>query len=501
MGLADGNYNCIHTDDTGPTMVMHPIKPALDGRDVSGVKDKKDKALFIAMNKAVAEQGGAAYVDYYWSKPGDDEGEYPKLSYVKVFEPWGWVIGMGVYVDDVQAAAEAQVAALEGELLDVTETSAWFGLGFLMVIVAACVVLLRSSLTRPLKTLVGFFNRVADGELDCDLDCTFSGEMGVLSENMQAMVTSLKGKVAEAEELARESAEEKERATEAMAEAEDARKQAEDARRQGLLEAAERLEGVVGSLSSAAQQLSAQVEQVAGGTDMQSQRTAQTATAMEEMNATVLEVAKNASSAAEASDATRSTAQQGEDVVRRSVASINRVAELAQGLKANMDELGSQAESIGQVMNVITDIADQTNLLALNAAIEAARAGEAGRGFAVVADEVRKLAEKTMAATKEVGEAIGAIQSGTARNVEAVDRAASAVAEATELVNSSGESLEQILEHAQNAGDQVRSIAAASEQQSSASEEINMAVEDINRISTETAQDRKSTRLNSSHYS
>jgi len=152
-----------------------------------------------------------------------------------------------------------------------------------------------------------------------------------------------------------------------------------------------------------------------------------------------------------------------------------------------MAVLGKQAEGIGQIINVINDIADQTNLLALNAAIEAARAGDAGRGFAVVADEVRKLAEKTMAATKEVGEAISGIQHGARKNLENVEHSVVTIEQATVLANESGAALQEIVSLVEVSTDQVRSIAAASEEQSAASEEINRSIEDINRISGETA--------------
>jgi len=152
-----------------------------------------------------------------------------------------------------------------------------------------------------------------------------------------------------------------------------------------------------------------------------------------------------------------------------------------------MTTLGAQAQGIGHIMNVISDIADQTNLLALNAAIEAARAGEAGRGFAVVADEVRKLAEKTMTATKEVGDAIKQIQQGTQKNIGNVDRTVKTIEEATRLAKTSGDALGEIVDFVDRSTDQVRSIATASEQQSSASEEINRSVEEVNRIAAETS--------------
>jgi len=149
--------------------------------------------------------------------------------------------------------------------------------------------------------------------------------------------------------------------------------------------------------------------------------------------------------------------------------------------------LGSQAEAVGGVMDVISDIADQTNLLALNAAIEAARAGEAGRGFAVVADEVRKLAEKTMTATSEVGSSIQAIQDSAAQNIKNVDEAVASVTEANEMANNSGEALKDIVRMANDSSLLISGIATAAEEQSATSEEINRAVDGISQIAGETA--------------
>ena len=153
-----------------------------------------------------------------------------------------------------------------------------------------------------------------------------------------------------------------------------------------------------------------------------------------------------------------------------------------------MSALGKQAESTGQILGVISDIADQTNLLALNAAIEAARAGEAGRGFAVVADEVRKLAEKTMSATREVGAAIIEIQDGTRKNVGHVEQVVNRIDEATALAGASGEALREIVSLVETTSSQVRSIATAAEQQSATSEEINRSVDEVNHISAATSE-------------
>lgn len=266
------------------------------------------------------------------------------------------------------------------------------------------------------------------------------------------------------------------------------KRQAEQALKNGMFQAATSIEDVVERMTSASEQLAAQVEQASRGAEEQKSRAAETATAMEEMNATVLEVAKNASHAAEGSDKARAKAEDGADIVKESVQSINQVEQQAHRLKDDLARLGQQAEQIGKIMTVIDDIADQTNLLALNAAIEAARAGDAGRGFAVVADEVRKLAEKTMHATKEVGDAITAIQESTKINIEGMEQAVTSVGQATSQASKSGDALQLIVSLAEQSADQVRSIATAAEEQSSASEEISRSVEDITRISFETSE-------------
>ena len=167
------------------------------------------------------------------------------------------------------------------------------------------------------------------------------------------------------------------------------------------------------------------------------------------------------------------------------VTGIGAARHLTDELESNMANLGEKAKDIGRIIGMITDIADQTNLLALNAAIEAARAGEAGRGFAVVADEVRKLAEKTMAATSQVSQAVSSIQEETRSNMDGVIRAAAAMQQVAELASSSGQALTEIVNMAENVADQVRGIATASEEQSAVSEQISASSMEINRISLE----------------
>ena len=240
-------------------------------------------------------------------------------------------------------------------------------------------------------------------------------------------------------------------------------------------------------VAAASEQLSAQVEEVSQGTERQREHAASTATAMEEMNSTVLEVARNAGEASQEAENTKAKATQGANLVNNVISAIGEVHRVAEDMKVSTEDLGAQAEAIGDIMNVISDIADQTNLLALNAAIEAARAGEAGRGFAVVADEVRKLAEKTMSATVEVGSSIQRIQTSTSDNVKRVTAAAQGVGKATELASESGNALNEIVHFAAHTTELIAGIATAAEEQSATSEEITRAVDEINAIAGETS--------------
>jgi len=347
--------------------------------------------------------------------------------------------------------------------------------------------LLTRGITKPLTACVAFAGRVSGGKLDETLALDRQDETGTLAISLNQLVTNLREKIAEANAKSQQAEQESEHAKIATEQAEQARRQAETAKAEGMLHAANQLEGVVEIVTTASEELSAQIEQSSRGAEEQSHRVGETATAMEEMNATVLEVARNASQAAQTAEQAKGKAEDGAASVGLVVKGINEVRQQAQELESDMGTLGKQAEGIGQILNVISDIADQTNLLALNAAIEAARAGEAGRGFAVVADEVRKLAEKTMTATKEVGNAIRDIQAGTRKNIGNVERSGKTIEEATVLANASGKTLLEIVTLVDATTDQVRSIATASEQQSAASEEINQSIEDISRISSETS--------------
>ncbi len=265
-------------------------------------------------------------------------------------------------------------------------------------------------------------------------------------------------------------------------------KKAAAAAHQARMSTVTQLEDVVSHLQRAADTLNASLGDVRDKAGIAADRMAETATAMNEMNATVLEVAHNAEGAAEAATSVQGHAQDGAGIVLRTIQSMQSVQQQSSGLKGDMADLDKQAKDIGTVLTLIRDIADQTNLLALNAAIEAARAGEAGRGFAVVADEVRKLAEKTMSATREVETAIATIQEGTGKSSTTVDGTVTSIEEVGRMAEESGQSLERISSLAGDSSSRVSAIAAAATEQSAASEEINRNIAEVNTLSAHIAE-------------
>ena len=455
--------SCFVYDRTG-LLLMHPNKKYIG--------DEDGKLDWV---RQVLEQRDG-HLRYIW------DGK-EKVAYFRTIPGMDWSVLVGVERAEILAPA---AALLRGNLV------LMLGIG---LVVGLIIFFVARNIAGALDEGSRFVARVAEGHFEIDetqrrsleKSAARSDEIGGLARGVGGMVENLKRLFAESEQKTREAHAATKEAHQAMQEAEEARKAAEGARREGMLAAAGQLEEVAAVLSSASTQLAAQIEQSDRGAAESAQRLSEAATAMNEMNATVQEVAKNAGAASSASAETREKAQAGSEVVGRSLRRIQTVHEASLKVKADMGRLNEHAQAISQIMNVISDIADQTNLLALNAAIEAARAGDAGRGFAVVADEVRNLAEKTMASTHDVGNAIKAIQESTVKSTESVDKAVEQIEQATEFANQSGSALEEIVATVEATADQVSAIATASEEQSAASEEINHSIVQVNDMSRQTA--------------
>ncbi len=254
-----------------------------------------------------------------------------------------------------------------------------------------------------------------------------------------------------------------------------------------LREMIQSIAGTAQHVASASEELSSSATQQAQSAETQKDQTAQVATAMQEMSSTVLQVSENSNKAAEASRQAAETARRGGAIVEETLSRMRAIADSVSGTAKKMDELGKSSDQIGQIVGVINDIADQTNLLALNAAIEAARAGEQGRGFAVVADEVRKLAERTTTATKEIAGMIKNIQQETKTAVTAMETGTKQVEEGVKSTIQAGGSLKEIIHMAEQVGEMVMQIATAAMEQSSASEEVNQNMEKIAKLVKESA--------------
>ena len=452
-------------DSTGQ-VVMHPDTKALARKD--GNKPHVQKML-------AEKQGRAIYTD----SKGDE-----KSVYFEALPEEGWLVALEVDREEIAVPIKKMLA------------NSLMIAGACVLIVGIMIILSARGIVRMVGGFSGMAEAVAAGRLETGAAESLllaqaqkrKDEFSVLGQGMERMVGNIKSLLAESEQKTLAAEEATVEAQQATLKAEEAAHRAESAKREGMLAAANQLEGVVSIISSASSQLSAQIEQSDRGALESAHRLSEAATAMNEMNATVQEVARNASTAANVSAETKANAENGAVIVQNALQSIDQVQKLSMELKGDMSQLNDHAQAISKIMNVISDIADQTNLLALNAAIEAARAGDAGRGFAVVADEVRKLAEKTMASTNDVGHAIKSIQESSAQSVAAMNKALLEVETATKFASQSGDALQQIVSNVESTADQVGAIATASEEQSAASEEINMSIVQVNDMSAQTAQ-------------
>jgi methyl-accepting chemotaxis protein len=404
----------------------------------------------------------------------------------------GFVVGTGVLVCDFAVVAPAMAASGEVTILSARLTIlTWTLVGVACLAILGTVLgawVASHRITSKFSSLTVSLQKIAAGGTVVSLPKMGRDNIGKMAEavnHIVSLIGELEKKLAESENVACEASD---KACAALDMASQAREQGEAARCHGLLSAAESLDISVQGIRDQSSRLDGASATASQGAADQQRYISEAASAMEEMNASVAETAMNADAAAADAEKAMEYARKGADVVSRTLESIRSVSGNSHSLAERVAGLGTQAEGVGKIMGVISDIADQTNLLALNAAIEAARAGEAGRGFAVVADEVRKLAEKTMVATRDVGVAIEGIQDQVNQTIHGVKDMNGLTDSAAALAHESGQALEEIVSYAGTSADRIRAIASAASQQSIASEDVTRTISEVHTISTTTGE-------------
>jgi len=431
-GLRYAGSDYFWINDLGPKMVMHPTNPKLEGQDLGAIRDPDGFALFNEM-VTLAKAKGAGSIDYRWPKPGASE-PVAKTSYIQLFQPWGWIIGSGVYIDDMQAEFQRQLR--DASLLGAS----------IAAVLALLVIMIGRSIVLPLREAEDAMATIASGEADLTrrLDTHGNDEITRLGQHFNTFTGQLQQVVLR------------------------------------LRDAAHELQGSAGAVGSSAEQAQQRSEQ-------QSQQMDQVATAINEVTYAVHDVAKNAEQASSEMGQAQDRARQGQHSIHGSLRKIDELSATIDEAVRVIQALASQSTRIGSVLEVIRAIAEQTNLLALNAAIEAARAGEQGRGFAVVADEVRLLAQRTQQSTAEIQAMIEHLQGQSEAAVKAIDASSQASRETVEQASEAGASLDAISQVLHNLTTLNASIASATSQQADAVEAINRNVVETADLSRQTA--------------
>lgn len=459
--------------------------------------------------REISLRDGRGYASYHWDVDGKLQS---KIYSFQLFKPWGWILTNGMGLKEI----EDEVSSIR--------TNFNLALGLMLLGLVALSYFLAGSISKPVKKLSEGAKAVTQGDYNVYIDIKEKNEIGELASAFNLMISGIKSSM---EEIKAKN----EEASVSAKNAEQARKEAEE-QSEYLRKAANRMlyamtkfssgdltasievekdddigrifggfndsvasikamflriSEAVQAAASAANQISASAEEMAVGSQEQTIQSNEVSESIDKMTKSIFENSDNAKNASEEAVRNGEIAQQGGNDVAETVEGMNRIASVVLNAAGIIEQLGSNSKQIGEITQVINDIADQTNLLALNAAIEAARAGEQGRGFAVVADEVRKLAERTAKATKEIEGMIKEIQNNSNLAVNSIKQSAKEVESGRIQAEKAGESLNKIIVGAEKTANLIKYLADTSENQSAASDQINKNIERINDIIKETS--------------
>jgi methyl-accepting chemotaxis protein len=493
--------------------VMNPYVAEIEGIDVS--KSEKFRRLEPILrdivrvcNDAVAE----GFVSYNTGKPGVQGVDYPKLSFVKLYKPWGWVVGSGIYIDDV----EQDLAALRWRVLAATVVT---GLLSLTIGLAFAWYMARS-----LRRLNKAAKQVSQGNHEVVVRVQSADEIGQLAQTFNIMLESLRefiGEVQQKRSEAQNAAHEAHTARTEIAEhtnylaasiqtilkkvqclAEGDLTIVLQAERndkirelcEGLNEAVQKIRVMMAEVVNVSSVVATSTSDISTGTAKisshmkeQHAQTLQISSAVEEMTHIIAENHNNASRAADAARAAERYAHEGGEVMKQTISGIADVANAVAESTAMIERLKDSSKQVEAVVHIINDIAEQTNLLALNASIEAARAGDYGRGFAIVAEEVRKLAEKTVQSTRDITSMVNHIQQDTKKAVKAIEKGGREVQKERLLAEQAEEALGNIIGYVEEIHSIIEGVAASSAELSTAGNIIAKSVNTIRGVADKSA--------------
>ncbi|MEM5548555.1 methyl-accepting chemotaxis protein [Pseudoalteromonas fuliginea] len=407
-----------------PEMVMHPIKPALEGKSLSNNKDPDGKALFVDMVNIV-KKDGEGFIPYKWPKPGKDK-PVEKIAFVKGFNQWQWIVGSGVYLDSIDTAFSEQRNLI---------------ILYAVVMILAIILLsyfIGKSILIPTRLAADMMKDISQGEGDLTRTLNEEGndEISELSKSFNSFISKMRESLTNVSQSVRDVNEH------------------------------------VHTVDESSKTSQSFIE-------LQNDSSTQVAAAMEQMTHQIHDVSRNAEAAEEAANDAAKNASTGKNVVAKTITAIETLSSNIETVSRVTEDLANESHNIGSVLDVIRSISEQTNLLALNAAIEAARAGEHGRGFAVVADEVRTLASRTGKSTDEIQSMITKLQEGTKAAVEAVKASQTLSVSTVDQASSANTSLNEIERLVSVITEMNSQIARATEQQTSAADEVNLRINDL----------------------